>query len=78
MIVDHNINQIIKHCDKILCLNRTSHWHDHKDLLTRNVLESIYHCEFEHLLIHENVQNKANAHQFCHDHDHDHHKKGSE
>ena len=53
IIVDHNINQIIKHCDKILCLNRTSHWHQEKDYLTRSVLESIYHCEFEHLLLHE-------------------------
>jgi len=53
VIVDHNINQIIKHCDKILCLNKTSHWHEEKDYLTKSVLESIYHCEFEHLLLHE-------------------------
>lgn len=73
MIVDHNINQIIRHCHKILCLNRTFHWHDHRDLLTKNILEDVYHCEFEHLLIHENDLEKnrelAHNHHFC-DHDH--------
>ena len=53
IIVDHNINHMIKNCDHILCLNKGHHWHDHKDLLTKNILESIYHCEFEHLAIHE-------------------------
>lgn len=74
MIVDHNINQIIRHCHKILCLNRSYHWHDHRDLLTKNILEDVYHCEFEHLLIHENdlQQNKeinSHDHHFC-NHDH--------
>lgn len=71
MIVDHNINQIIKSCQNILCLNRSSHWHDHKDFLTKNILEDIYHCEFEHLLIHEKdlgLENPHN-HHFC-NHDH--------
>lgn len=75
MIVDHNINQIIRHCSKILCLNRNYHWHDHRDLLTKNILEDIYHCEFEHLLIHEKDiqknpdQKNGEDHHFC-DHDH--------
>jgi zinc transport system ATP-binding protein len=81
MIVDHNINQIIRNCHKILCLNRTYHWHDHRDLLTKNILEDVYHCEFEHLLIHENdLHNNADHtsadHTFCnHDHGqaHPHH-----
>lgn len=70
IIVDHNINQIIRNCHKILCLNRNFHWHDHRDFLTKNILENIYHCEFEHLLIHDQNQNGADSHQFC-DHDHD-------
>jgi zinc transport system ATP-binding protein len=74
MIVDHNINQIMRHCHKILCLNRSYHWHDHRDLLTKNILEDVYHCEFEHLLIHENdleknKESSAHDHHFCqHDH----------
>lgn len=72
MIVDHNINQIIRHCHKILCLNRNFHWHDHTDLLTKNILEDVYHCEFEHLLIHEKDLQSSHSHDhhFC-DHDHD-------
>jgi zinc transport system ATP-binding protein len=79
MIVDHNINQIIRNCHKILCLNRSYHWHDHRDLLTKNILEDVYHCEFEHLLIHENdlknntEQTGDDHHLFC-DHDHSSHK----
>lgn len=75
MIVDHNINQIIRNCHKILCLNRTYHWHNNTDLLTKNILEDVYHCEFEHLLIHENDSSKnteitdAHHHLFC-NHDH--------
>lgn len=79
IIVDHNITQIIKNCHKILCLSGTYHWHNHKDLLTKNILEDVYHCEFEHLLIHENDlskndnQKNIDHHLFC-DHDHDHSK----
>lgn len=74
MIVDHNINQIIRNCHKILCLNRSYHWHDSRDLLTKNILEDVYHCEFEHLLIHENdlqhtEDHSGHDHLFC-DHDH--------
>lgn len=67
IIVDHNINQLIRHCDKVLCLNKTSHWHNHKELLTKSVLENIYHCEFEHLLIHESDKEKGQNHEhlFC-------------
>lgn len=79
IIVDHNITQVIKNCHKILCLSGTYHWHDHKDLLTKNILEDVYHCEFEHLLIHENDlsrnsdEQNADHHLFC-DHDHSHEK----
>jgi zinc transport system ATP-binding protein len=69
VMVDHNISQLIKSCDKILCLNKTSHWHDHKEFLTKNILEDIYHCEFEHLLIHE--KESIPEHKFC-NHDHQH------
>ena len=72
MIVDHNINQIIKSCQDILCLNRSYHWHDHKDFLTKDILEDVYHCEFEHLLIHEKDLGKGHPHNhhFC-EHDHE-------
>lgn len=73
VIVDHNINHIIKNCDKILCLNKTHHWHDRSDVITKNILQDIYHCEFEHLLIHQKESNVDNSdshqHHFC-NHDH--------
>lgn len=79
VIVDHNINQIIKSCQNILCLNRHHHWHNKKDFLTKNVLEDIYHCEFEHLLIHEKDMEASTDgpphtdHIHCnHDHSTDH------
>lgn len=75
VIVDHNITQTIKNCHKILCLNGTYHWHDHRDLLTKNILEDIYHCEFEHLLIHENELSQNDNHQNADNHlycNHDH------
>ena len=76
MIVDHNINQIIKSCHNILCLNRQHHWHDQREFLTKNILEDIYHCEFEHLLIHEKDLETENmhGHHFC-NHDHGEMKK---
>lgn len=54
ILVDHNINQIMKYCDKILCLNKTQHWHNKKELLNHGIIENIFSCEFEHRLIHEN------------------------
>lgn len=76
IIVDHNINQIIKHCDKVLCLNKTTHWHDKKELLNPKIIEHIYHCELEHLLIHESegFSGATHKHEHC-DHDHAEDKK---
>ncbi|MBP9673472.1 MAG: metal ABC transporter ATP-binding protein [Bacteriovoracaceae bacterium] len=74
ILVDHNINQILKSCDKILCLNKTSHWHEKTEMLTQKILESIYHCEFEHVQIHESGK-QADTHEFCETHlsHHQHH-----
>jgi zinc transport system ATP-binding protein len=76
IIVDHNLNQVIKHSDSILCLNRTHHWHDKKELLNQDIINSVYHCEFEHTLIHETNREEQlpNHHQCEHDHTHDHKK----
>lgn len=72
VIVDHNLSQILKNCDKILCLNKTQHWHDEKHTLTNDILSSIYHCEFEHIMIHEHGK-PGEEHQHCdHGHAHEH------
>ncbi len=69
VMVGHDISQMLKSCDRLLCLNRTHHWHDRKEMLTPKVLESIYHCEFEHLMIHledgPQEGQDAQAHHAC-------------
>lgn len=79
ILVDHNIQQVLKHCDRLLCLNKTSHWHNSKELINKKILENIYHCEFEHLIIHEQVEDiHEHGHHLCdhhHDHNHDEDKK---
>ncbi len=73
ILVDHNIAQVLKHCDRLLCLNKSFHWHDHRSQLKKDVLEHTYHCEFEHLLIHEKSDNiLEHEHHACTEHDHHH------
>lgn len=73
VVVDHNINQVLKHADKVLCLNRKHHWHERKELITKDIIENIYHCEFEHIRLHEAGSRFDDQHHECtHDHNHDH------
>ncbi len=70
ILVDHNIQQVLKHCDRILCLNRSFHWHDTRQAINSKVLEKTYHCEFEHILIHEgggNILQHHHAHRHSKD-----------
>lgn len=53
IIVDHNISHLLAHCDRIMCLNRQAHWHDSKDKFSKDIFNNVYHCEYEHLLLHE-------------------------
>ena len=54
LVVDHNMGQLLKHCDNIICLNKTIHWHRaREDLREGATQEKHYHCEFEHGLLHE-------------------------
>ncbi len=77
ILVDHNIAQVLKHCDRLLCLNKSFHWHDHRSQLNKNVLEHTYHCEFEHLLIHEKAGDiLEHEHHAC-THDHEKENKDS-
>jgi zinc transport system ATP-binding protein len=78
ILVDHNISQVLKHCDRLLCLNKTYHWHDHKNQVNKTILEDTYHCEFEHLLIHEKKGDiLSHDHHQCEidDHNHNHNHK---
>lgn len=71
VIVDHNINQTLRFSDKILCLNRTGHWHNKKELVKKEHIEAIYHCEMEHIIIHEQLGiGPNNPHHECTIHPH--------
>ena len=79
IIVDHNLNQVIQHSHSILCLNRTHHWHDKKELIDQNIINSVYHCEFEHTLIHESFHDgDLPPHHECNHEPGHHHKKEDE
>lgn len=67
IIVDHNLGQVIKLSTKLICLNKNFHWHDHKQYLSKKVLGDIYHCEFEHLVLHELTGEMA-PHHGCEEH----------
>lgn len=56
--VDHNMNLLVKNSDRILCLNRSYHWHDKSELFTKDIIDSVYHCELEHLKTHNNQSHK--------------------
>lgn len=68
ILVDHNINQIIKYCDRVLCLNRTQHWHNKKEYINKEIIESIFQCELEHMLIHEDSSHGATPEGHEHQH----------
>lgn len=70
ILVDHDLNRLISHCDNLLCLNKTSHWHNSKKLVTKETLEDIYHCELEHLILHEQAGPSVD-HKQC-----EHHPEG--
>lgn len=69
IIIDHHLHQILPAAQKILCINKKTHWHEPKEELTHHVLKNIYHCEFEHLVIHatDSLEVEEN-----HDHTHEH------
>ena len=48
LIIDHNINQTLSLCDQILCLNQTGHYHSPKELLDKDRVNKMVHCEFIH------------------------------
>jgi len=52
IIIDHHIDTLIEHCEQILCLNKNAHWHSPSEKVTSDQIQHFYHCEYEHLLVH--------------------------
>lgn len=65
ILIDHNIRELLAICDKILCLNKSFHWHSKREDISQEKLENIYHCEFEHLLLHTTPEGITTEHTHC-------------
>ena len=50
LMVSHDIVHLVRFADRILCLNRTIHWHDQSERLDNEVLTDLYACEWKMLL----------------------------
>ena len=50
LLVDHNISQVLKHCHRLLCLNRSFHWHDVGENINQDILSKTYACELSSTL----------------------------
>ena len=50
VMVSHNLRSIIASCDKVACLNRTLHYHDHPVGLSKDVLFQVFQCDLDAVL----------------------------
>lgn len=52
VMVSHDLRSVIASCDRVACLNRTLHYHDHPRGLSSDVLYNVFQCDFDALLDH--------------------------
>jgi zinc transport system ATP-binding protein len=68
VMASHDIAELLNASDRIACIDRTLHWHDHPREISREMLESAYACELTAYHVHHN--------EICHEggvgHDHTH------
>jgi zinc transport system ATP-binding protein len=50
IMVSHDIHQLARLSDRIACLNKSIHWHDHPERISPEILTEVYRCEWEALL----------------------------
>ncbi len=50
VMVSHNLRAIIGTCDRLACLARTLHYHDHPNALPADVLARLFQCDYDALL----------------------------
>jgi zinc transport system ATP-binding protein len=74
IVVEHDLKAVLQTCDRVLCLNQTYHWHDKSELFSPKIMESIYHCELEHLQIHMETGAGTDHIHCSHNHDADNHQ----
>lgn len=50
VMVSHDIRSVMAGCDRVACLNRTLHYHDHPKSLSRDVLFKVFQCDLDVML----------------------------
>lgn len=50
IMVSHDIRSVMASCDRVACLNRTLHYHDHPKSLSRDVLFKVFQCDLDAML----------------------------
>ena len=68
VMVSHDLPAVVASCDRIACLNRTLHYHDTPQALTRDVLFKLFQGDLDTLL----QPSAPDAACGCPDHDHTH------
>lgn len=48
VMVSHDLEQVLKNCDRVACLNRCIHFHDKSELLNQQIIQQTFTCEIGH------------------------------
>ena len=68
VMVTHDLRAAVATCDRVACLNRTLHYHDTPQALSRETLFKVFQCDLDAVLDqHADPDTCA-----CQDHDHSH------
>jgi zinc transport system ATP-binding protein len=61
LMVSHDMGQLLKFAEQIICLNRRVHFHDRSELINEEILEETYGCELD-LYLKEHKQHLTDYH----------------
>jgi zinc transport system ATP-binding protein len=67
IMVTHDLRAAVASCDRVACLSKTLHYHDHPNSLSRDVLFKVFQCDLDAVLDHTGEESCG-----CDDHDHSH------
>lgn len=50
IMVSHDLRAVVAYCDQVACLNRTLHYHDRPQTLSKEVLFQVFQCDLDAVL----------------------------
>jgi zinc transport system ATP-binding protein len=62
VMVSHDIGQLARFTDRIACLNRCIHWHDRSEVLSDEVIQTVYQCELHSIQEHSHREKEETGH----------------